>query len=246
YQGPMKRLTKKSRAAKWSSLFGRTLTTDQTERTLARQTVFADDIIAGLSELIGLGDRQAQTNYQDFLNNEEEITAQLYFERKPKTQADIPAGEIRLADYFDPDNCRMRSVYPASWPIATGSKRLATWLILSQGTGFCGGAATVHLSGPDTLPLSGAIISGCKFHNGQIVGPLEPLAPNLTQEDVAKMVEAKRFTLTLVESSSEARIYRGDFPHLTVPSMTPDRTTQILLILQMDLEPRAAGEWEIK
>ena len=27
--------------------------------------------------------------------------------------------------------------------------------------------------------------------------------------------------------------------------MTPERTTQILLILQMDLEPPTAGEWEI-
>ena len=28
--------------------------------------------------------------------------------------------------------------------------------------------------------------------------------------------------------------------------MIPERTTQILLILQMDLEPQTAGEWERK
>jgi hypothetical protein len=74
----------------------------------------------------------------------------------------------------------MRSVYPASWPVAIGSKRLATWLILSQGAGFSGGTASLRLSGRGTLVLPRAIISGCKFHNGQIVGALEPVTPNLT------------------------------------------------------------------
>jgi hypothetical protein len=246
YDGPMKRLSDKSRAAKWSSLFGRTLSIDQIEQAVRQQTPFADDIIAGLSELIGLRDGQPQINYQDFLGEEEKITAEFYFKKNPKALSDIPAGAIRLADYFDPDNCRMRAVYPASWPIPIGSKRLATWLILSQGAGFRGGTATIRLSGPHTLIPSKAIISGCKFHNGQIVGALEPVAPNLTQEDVAKLVDAKRFKVMPVESSSgEAGIYSGEFPHLIIPSMTPERTTQILLILQMDLEPQAAGEWEI-
>src|SRR5947207_12317191 len=105
----------------------------------------------------------------------------------------------------------MRTVYPASWPIPIGSQRLATWLILSEGAGFSGGTATIRLSGPETLPLSTAIISGCKFHNGQIVGPLEPVAPNLTQEDLAKLVDAKRFKITPVESSSsESGTYSGE------------------------------------
>ena len=160
--------------------------------------------------------------------------------------SDIPAGEIRLADYFDPDNCRMRAVYPSSWPLAIGAKRLATWLILSEGAGFSGGTATVRLSGPDTLVLTRAIVSGCKFHNGQVVGALEPVAQNLTKEDVAKLVDAKRFNLVPTESSSaESREYRGEFPNLAIPPMTPQRTTQILLLLQMDLEPQKAGEWEI-
>jgi hypothetical protein len=157
YDGPMKRLTDKSRAAKWSSLFGRMLTSDQIIQAVTPTTVFADDIITGLSELIGLRGGQPQMNYQDFLDEGEEITAQLYFKRKPKTLPDVPAGEIRLVDYFDPDNCRMRAVYPASWPIPIGSKRLATWLILSQGAGFSGGTATIHLSGPGTLNIPRAI-----------------------------------------------------------------------------------------
>jgi hypothetical protein len=246
YDGPMKRLSDKSRAAKWSSLFGRTLSVDQIKQTATQQTVFADVVIAGLSELIGLREGQSQMNYQDFLDHEEEITAEFYFKKKPKALSDIPAGKILLRDYFDSDNCRMRAVYPASWPIPIGAKRLATWLILSQGSGFRGGTATIRLSGPNTLMLSRAIISGCKFHNGQVVGSLEPVAPNLTREEAAQLVEAKRFKLTLVESSSApSAIYSGEFPHLDIPAMTPERTTQILLILQMDLEPSTAGAWEI-
>jgi hypothetical protein len=246
YDGPMKRLSDKSRAAKWGSLFGRTLSIDQIQQAVTQQTPFADHVIAGLSKLIGLCDGQSQINYQDFLDQEEEITAEFYFKRKPMALSDIPAGQILLRDYFDPDNCRMRAVYPASWPIPIGTKRLATWLILSQGAGFSGGTATVSLSGPDTMILSKAIISGCKFHNGQIVGSLEPVTPNLTQEDVAKLVDAKRFKLMPVETSSaQPATYSGEFPHLIIPSMTPERTTQILLILQMDLEAPTAGEWEI-
>jgi hypothetical protein len=246
YDGPMKRLSGKSRAAKWSTIFARPLSIDQIQQTVAQQTAFADQIIAGLSKLIGLSDGQSQMNYQDIIDHEEESTAELYFKRDPKWQVDIPAGQIQLRDYFDPDTCRMRSVYPASWPIPIGVKRLATWLILSEGAGFSGGTATVRLSGPDTFKLSRAVITGCKFHNGQIVGPLEPTAPDLTQEDIAKLVDAKRFPLLPVESpSAQSATYHGEFPHLVIPPMTPDRTTQILLILQMDLDPPVAGEWEI-
>lgn len=246
YDGPMKRLRDKSRAARWSSLFGRALNIDQIKQTATRQSAFADDIIAGLSELIGLRDGQPQINYRDFLDEAEQISAEFYLKKKPKTCSDVPTGEIRLVDYFDPDNCRMRAVYPASWPVPIGSKRLATWLILSQGAGFSGGTATIRVTGPDTLILPKAIISGCKFHNGQIVGALDPVAQNLTQEDAAKLVEAMRFQVVPVESSSpESRTYSGEFPNLIIPSMTRERTTQILLILQMELGPKTAGEWEI-
>lgn len=246
YEGPMKRLPDKSRAAKWSSLFGRTLSIDQIKQAVTRQTAFADDIVAGLSELIGLRDGQPQTNYRDFLDREADASAEFYFKKKPQPQSGIPVGEIRLGDYFDPDNCRMRAVYPASYPIPIGTKRLATWLMPNQAAGFNGGTATIRVSGPDTLILPRAIISGHKFHNGQIVGAMEPVARNLTKEDVARLVEAMRFKVAPVQSSgAESGIYSGEFPHLVVPSMTPERTTQILLVLQIDLVPQTAGEWEM-
>jgi hypothetical protein len=246
YDGPMKRLSDKSRAAKWSSLFGRMLNIGQIQQAITRQTSFADNVVAGLSELIGLRDGQPQLNYRDFLDERHEIAATFYFKKKPVALSGMPTGEIWLGDYFDPDNCRMRAVYPASWPIPISSKRLGTWLMLSQGAGFHGGTVTIRCIGPDTLVPSRAIISGHKFHNGQIVGALEPPPRDLTQEDAAKLVEAMRFKLMPVPSSSgESQTYSGEFPHLVVPPMTAERTTQILLVLQMDLDPQTAGEWEI-
>ncbi len=246
YEGPLKRLSDKSRATKWSSLFGQPLSTGQINQALTKATAFADEIVSGLSDLIGLRDGQALINYQDMRDGEEQITAQFHFKKKPRALAENSAGEIRLVDYFDSDNCCMRTVYPASWPIAVGTKRLATWLLLSQGEGFQGGQVTIRHSGEDTRLLSRAIISGHKFHNGQIVGALERLGRNLTEADVARLVDALRFDLLPVESTSVGPgTFRGEFPHLIIPPMTPERTTQILLVLQMDLEPQAAGEWEI-
>ena len=72
YSGHFQRLSDESRATKWSSLFKRTLTVDQLRQVASAQTTFADDIIAGLSELIGLSGGQPQMNYQDFLDEEEE------------------------------------------------------------------------------------------------------------------------------------------------------------------------------
>jgi hypothetical protein len=157
HDGPMKRLRDKARAAKWSSLFGWTVSIDQIKQAVTRQTPFADDIVAGLSELIGLRDGQPQINYRDFLDNADDVSAEFYFKKKPETLSGTPAGEIQLGDYFDPDNCRMRAVYPASWPIPIGGKRLGTWLMLNQGAGFQGGTAAIRLSGPDTLILPKAI-----------------------------------------------------------------------------------------
>src|SRR6185369_5962647 len=103
--------------------------------------------------------------------------------------------------------------------------------------------ATIRLSGSGTLNRPRAIFSGSKFHNGQIVGAMEPAPKNLTQEDLVKLVDAMRFKIMPV--SAESGIYRGEFPPVVIPSITPERTTQILLVLQMDLEPQTAGEWEI-
>jgi hypothetical protein len=75
----MKRLRDKARAAKWSSLFGRTVSIDQIKQAVTRQTPFADDIVAGLSELIGLRDGQPQINYRDFLDNADDVSAEFHF-----------------------------------------------------------------------------------------------------------------------------------------------------------------------
>ena len=242
YDGPMKGLSDKLRAAKWSSLFGRTLSIDQIKQTVTKQTAFADDIIAGLSELIGLEGGQPQMNYQDFLDEEEKITAQFYFKKKPNALSDIPAGEIRLANGFDPDDTRMLFVYPASWPIPVGKPKNVKWMILSQGAGFRGGTATIRVSGPEELVLSTGAMRGFKFHNGQIVGDLETRP---TDKDHVKDYYA--FDVRPAASPSVgSRLYTADFPNLSIPPMTAGRTTQILILFALyDLVPQTAGEWEI-
>ncbi len=117
YAGPLKRLSDKSRATKWSALFGRPLTATQIAHAATGQAVFADHTVAQLSELIGLSGGQAQIAYQDLLDEGQEIAAQLYFKKKPVAPSSIPVGEIRMANAFDPDDTRMLLVYPASWPI---------------------------------------------------------------------------------------------------------------------------------
>jgi hypothetical protein len=251
YQGPLKRLSDKARPTKWNSVFSRTLDAEQINTAAAPDSVFADSVIAGLSELIGLRHGQSQMNYQDFLDEPKEITAEFHFKKKPKAPSDLqasdlPADAIRLTDYFDAEQSFLRSVYPAAFPIPVGHACGARWLALSQGAGFSGGTATIHVSGPHTLTLSKAIIAGCKFHNGQIVGKLETYPKIVTQEEAAAFAESQKFSLIPLESSSAgAREYRGEFPSLIVPPMTPERTTQILLLIGLDVQAQAAGEWEI-
>jgi hypothetical protein len=242
YDGPMKRLSDKSRAAKWSSLFGRALSIDQIKQTMTKQTAFADAIIAGLSELIGLPNGQPQMNYQDFLDQAEEITTQFHFKKKPRAVSDIPAREIRLANGFDPDDTPMLSVYPASWPIPVGKQKNVKWMILSQGGGFSGGTATIRVSGPEELVFSTGAMRGFKFHNGQIVGDLETRP---TDKDHVK--DYYGFTVSPATSTSAgSRSYTALFPNLDIPPMTAGRTTQILILFVLyNLEPQTTGEWEI-
>ena len=124
------------------------------QQAVTKQTAFADHIIAGLSEVIGLRDGQPQTNYQDFLHEEEEITAQFYFKRKPMALADIPTGKIRLANAFDRDDTPNASRVPGVLAHSDRQTQKAKWMILSQGAGFSGGTAAIRVSGPDGLVLS--------------------------------------------------------------------------------------------
>ena len=242
YDGPMKGLSDKARAAKWSSLFGRTLSIDQIKQTITKQTAFADDIIAGLSELIGLRNGQPQMNYQDFLDEEKEITTQFHFKKKPKAVSDIPAGEIRLANGFDSDDTPMLSVYPASWPIPVGKQKNLKWMILSQGGGFRGGTATIRVTGPAELVLATGAMRGFKFHSGQIVGDLETRP---TDKDHVKDYYGLEIRPT-ASTSFGSWSYTALFPNLDIPPMTAGRTTQILILFVLyNLESQAAGEWEI-
>jgi len=242
YAGPFKRLSDKSRAAKWSALFGRTISAEQIAQASTGKTVFADQVIAGLSNLIGLAEGQPQINYEDFTDGGEEITDQFYLQKKPMTVSDLPAGEIRFANTFDPDDTRMLSVYPASWPISVGKTENVRWLILSEGAGFNGGTATIRLSGPDGPGFAKGAMRGFKFHNGQIVGDLETRP---TDKDHVKDYYA--FALTPVASDAAgSRLYKAEYANLSIPPMTPGRTTQILIILALyEFQCQTPGEWEI-
>jgi hypothetical protein len=242
YAGPLKSLSDKPRAAKWSALFGRAVSSEQITQAAASESVFSDGIVAGLAQLIGLSSRQALMNYQDLLDGGEEITAQLYFKKKPIAVSEIPPGEIRLANVFDPDDSRMLLVYPAAWPIAVGKPTSVKWLMLSQGAGFRGGAASIRVSGPDGPVLSKGAMRGFKFHNGQIVGDLET-----RPTDKDHVSDYYAFPIIPIASTTPgSQSYTAEFPNLDIPSMTPGRTTQILIILMFyDLRSEMAGEWEI-
>ena len=118
--------------------------------------------------------------------------------------------------------------------------------MLSEGAGFSGGSATVEVIGPDGLVFSKGFLNGAKFHNGQIVGGYE-LPKDATVEASKAHLESKRFILTPVaDASSGSQCYTAEYPNLMVPQMTPDRTTQILVVLQLHLAASIAGEWDVK
>ena len=128
----------------------------------------------------------------------------------------------------------------------TGREELLTWLMLSEGAGFTGGRALVDVTGPDGLTISKGFMNGAKFHHGQIVGGYE-LPKDASPEAGQAYLESKRFVLTPTgPATSGSRSYRAEYPNLWVPPMTPDRTTQILVILQLYVMASTAGEWEVR
>jgi hypothetical protein len=244
YDGPLKRLSDRSRVTQWSKIFTRLITADQIGQALAQETAFADDTIAKLCALVGLASDRPQMHYRDLEGDRDSIAAELYFTKKAAT---VPAanGQISLRNYFDRDNSRKLLVYPASWPMPLDHEELLTWLILTEGAGFRGGRATVNVAGPDGLMLSKGFMNGAKFHNGQIVGGYE-LPKNVTPDAAKAYLESKRFLLTPAEPTSrEFRLYSAEYPNLWVPPITPDRTTQIIIVLQLYLTALNAGEWTI-
>jgi hypothetical protein len=158
----------------------------------------------------------------------------------------VSAGTIALCDYFDPDNSRKLLVYPASWPGAVGEEpNVLTWLMLSQGAGFNGGTLTIRLSGPDGLTIRSGAANGFKFHNGQLVGALDHEPTGLTLEQAKQLAESKNFTLTEQSCDRGTKTFTASLPNLKIPAMKPERTTQIIAIVQLYVETHAPGEWKV-
>jgi hypothetical protein len=243
YTGPLKRLNGRARGTAWSKVFRRSLTTDVVEDASRSRSAFAEDAVVALSGLIGLPGDRPQRHYGDFASDGDAVTA-LYFVKK-ELPVGLADGQIVLRNYYDPDNSRKLLVWPAAWPMPVAREELLTWLVLSDGAGFRGGFASIDVDGPEGLNFSRGIINGAKFHNGQIVGGYE-LPSGASAEEARAYLETKRFSLELTAASASARRYRAAFPNLFVPPWTPQRTTQIILVLQLHLAAAQPGEWTVR
>ena len=245
YSGPLKILTAASRAKQWSKVFGKSLGVQHIKQAITTNSAFADDALGELSRLIGLTGGQSQLHYQD-LREDDASTHHLHFVKQPSALGAAPETQITLRNYFDPDNSRMLLVYPASWPVPLGEQVLVTWLMLSEGAGFNDGTLAIRVNGPDGLAIRHGYLDGAKFHNGQIVGPLETAPPRTPGTSVEELLKSKQFEVVQGTSpSSESRTFTGRFPTLDIPTKAADRPTQILVVLQLQLVASAVGEWEI-
>lgn len=243
YNGPLKILTAASRAKQWSKVFGKSLRVEHIRQAITTNSAFADDALAALSRLIGLTGGQSQLHYQDL--REDASTHHLHFVQQPSVLRAAPEAQITLRNYFDPDNSRMLLVYPASWPVPLGEQILVTWLMLSEGAGFHDGTLAIRINGSDGLAVRHGYMDGAKFHNGQIVGPLETAPRQTPGTSVEELLKSKRFEVAQGTPSSEQRTFTARFPTLDIPTKAADRPTQILVVLQLQLMASAVGEWEI-
>jgi hypothetical protein len=225
--------------------FGKSLSVERIKQAITTDSAFADDALAELSRLIGLTGGQSQLHYQD-VRDDEAFTHHLHFTRQPSALRAAPEQQIALHNYFDPDNSRMLLVYPASWPVPLREQILVTWLMLSEGAGFNDGTLAIRVNGPDGLTITHGYMDGAKFHNGQIVGPLETAPRQTPGTSVEELLKSKQFEVAHGPSpSSESRTLTGRFPTLDIPTKAPDRPTQILVVLQLQLTASAVGVWEI-
>ena len=245
YSGPLKSLSGASRAKQWSKAFGTPIGADQIKQAATKDSVFADDALAELSRLVGITGGQSQLHYRD-LADAEGTVEHLHFTRSAHAPRAVPEGQIALRNYFDPDNSRMLLVYPASWPVALSEEARVTWLMLSEGTGFSDGTLTIRVNGPDGLSIAHGYMEGSKFHNGQIVGPLET-ARHPKEISVEDLLKRQQFEVTRESSSSSPpRTFTARFATVDIPTKAPDRPTQILIVLQLQLVASQVGEWEIE
>ena len=243
YAGPLKRLSGRARGPQWSSIFRRSLTSEAVAQASRSRSAFAEGAVVALSGLIGLSGDRPQRHYNDFASEGEAVTTLHFAKKAPPVE--IASGQIALRNYYDPDNSRKLLVWPAAWPMPVGREELLTWLMLSDGAGFRGGVAEIDVEGPDGLNFASGFINGAKFHNGQIVGGSE-LPANTPIEEARAYLKTKRFSLELAAADTPARRYQAAFPNLFVPPWTPQRTTQILLVLQLHLAAARPGEWTVK
>ena len=245
YSGPLKILSDASRASRWSKVFGKELTVAHLTQARTSNSAFADDALAELSRLIGLAGGQSQLHYQDLVD-EEVFTHHLHFTKQPAVPRAAPEGQVVLRNYFDPDHSGMLLVYPASWPVPVSDEITATWLMLSEGAGFNDGALAIRVTGPDGLTISKGYVEGSKFHNGQIVGPLETAPREMTRAGAEELLKSREFEVTQEPfESSRSNTFTARFPTLDIPSKGPDRPTQILIVLQLHLVASHAGVWDI-
>jgi hypothetical protein len=245
YSGPLKILSGASRARQWSKVFGRPLNARQIAEAAATTSVFADDVVAGLSRLVGLTGGQSQLHFRDLLEGDAARVHHLHFTRKPTAPRAVPAGQIALRDYFDPDNSRMLLVYPASWPMPLREEVRVTWLMLSEGAGFNDGTLAIRVTGPDGLMITGGYMEGSKFHNGQVVGALETAPPENPSATIEERLKSKQFEVTLDPPASGSTTFTARFPVLDIPAKIPARPTQILIVLQLHLTASHVGTWNI-
>jgi hypothetical protein len=245
YSGPLKILSDAARAAQWSKVFGKPLSVERIREAAARNSAFADDALAGLSHLIGLTGGQSQLHYQDLLEHEA-LTHHLHFTKQPSARSAAPDGQIALRNYFDPDNSRMLLVHPASWPVPLREEIQVTWLMLSEGAGFNDGTLAIHVSGPDGLAVTRGYMEGSKFHNGQIVGPLETAPRDTAGASVEDLLKSRQFEVTPGPlGPSDSKRFIALFPTLDIPTKSPERPTQILIVLQLHVVASRAGVWDI-
>jgi hypothetical protein len=242
YSGPLKTLTGGARAKQWSKTFGTPLNAEQINQAASKDSVFADDALAELSRLIGMTAGQSQLHYRDVAGSADGVQ-HLYFTKSASVPRALPDGQVVLRNYFDPDNSRMLLVNPASWPVPLSAEARVPWLMLSDGAGFNDGTLAIRLSGPDGLTITSGHMEGAKFHNGQIVGPLETAPRETTALSVEEVLEATQFEVR--PDSAESRTFTARFPKLEIPTKAPDRPTQILVILQLQLVAAQTGEWDI-
>jgi hypothetical protein len=222
------------------------LTPAQVEQAASVRGAFAEGTVAQLAGLIGLPAGRPQRHYIDLEGDAQAATQHLYFEKQAKAAAPAPDGPVVLRNYFDPDNSRKLMVYPAAWPMPPGREEILTWLMLSEGAGFTGGTARIEVTGPPGLEFSHGFFNGAKFHNGQIVGGYE-LPNDASLEAGQAYLASKRFVLQPDGPPADGRhCYSAAYPNLYVPAMTPQRTTQIILVLQLHVSAATPGEWDVR